>query len=258
MWPGSKQTQHASRIGLIGRFAQQLVVHGDHGIGSNDQFVLSIRLALLQKSHSDRMCFALGQPQYKVDWRLSGGRRFVDVGDMNVKIKDLEEEVGLARTQLSSLSEEHATTTQELSGRLEKEAKFKKAKTSLNPSEGEVLFNSSNDIVLRLSGLSFDIGKSDIQDEHVALLEKVKEVIQMFPDAQLVLEGHTDASGEPAANVQLSEKRAFAVMQYLRQSLLISAGRIRSIGYGADRPIASNQTPDGRAKNRRIDIIIMQ
>ncbi|UCC44566.1 MAG: OmpA family protein, partial [Candidatus Zixiibacteriota bacterium] len=59
-------------------------------------------------------------------------------------------------------------------------------------------------------------------------------------------------------NIQLSEKRALAVMQYLRQSLLIRADKIRAIGYGADRPIASNKTTDGRSKNRRIDIIIMQ
>ena len=112
--------------------------------------------------------------------------------------------------------------------------------------------------VARLSGLSFDIGKSDIKDDHVPLLEKIKKVIQMFPDAQLVVEGRTDASGDPKANLTLSEKRAYAVMQYLRQSLLISADKIQAIGYGADKPIASNQTKDGRAKNRRIDVIIMQ
>ena len=111
----------------------------------------------------------------------------------------------------------------------------------LNPSEGEVLFNSSNDIVLRLSGLSFDVGKSDIKDEHVPLLEKVKQVIEMFPESQLVVEGHTDASGDPKANITLSEKRAFAVMQYLRQSLLIPADRIQAIGYGADKPVAIRQ-----------------
>jgi len=162
------------------------------------------------------------------------------------------------QAELSQLSVQHDEIAGELSGRLEREEKFKKAKTVLNPSEGEVLFNASNDIVLRLSGLSFDVGKSDIKDEHVPLLDKVMEIVRMFPDAQLVVEGHTDASGEPAANVTLSEKRAFAVMQYLRQSLLIPANQIRSMGYGADRPVASNQTPDGRAKNRRIDIIIMQ
>jgi outer membrane protein OmpA-like peptidoglycan-associated protein len=170
----------------------------------------------------------------------------------------LAEQLSASRAELTSLSEEHQELSGELSGRVEREEKFRNAKTMLNPSEGEVLFNSSNDIVLRLTGLSFDIGRSDIQDDHVALLEKVEEVIKMFPEAQLVVEGHTDASGDASSNETLSEKRAFAVMQYLRQSLLLPANKIQSMGYGADRPVASNQTADGRAKNRRIDIIVMQ
>ena len=56
----------------------------------------------------------------------------------------------------------------------------------------------------------------------------------------------------------LSDKRAFAVMQYLRQALAIPADHIRSIGYGAEKPIAPNNTPAGKAKNRRIDILILQ
>ena len=172
--------------------------------------------------------------------------------------KSLAEQLKTGEAELVQLTQEHETISSELSGRVEKEEKFRTAKTMLNPSEGEVLFNSSNDVVLRLSGLSFAIGKSDIQDDHVPLLEKVKKVIELFPGSQLVVEGHTDASGEPAANVTLSEKRAFAVMQYLRQSLLIPANQIQSMGYGSDRPVASNQTADGRAKNRRIDVIIMR
>jgi len=160
--------------------------------------------------------------------------------------------------EMSSLNEQHESMAVELAERQEKENLFRKAKTILNPSEGEILFNSSNDVVLRLSGISFDIGKSDIKDEHIPLIEKVKTLIQMFPYSKLVVEGHTDASGEASSNMLLSEKRAFAIMQYLRQSLLITADKISSIGYGADKPVASNQTKDGRAKNRRIDIIIMQ
>jgi len=120
------------------------------------------------------------------------------------------------------------------------------------------LFNASNDIVLRLSGISFDVGKAYLKDSHIPLLEKVNEIVKMFPEAKLVIEGHTDATGNASTNMFLSEKRAYAIMQYLRQSLLISAGRIQSMGFGSDKPIASNKTKDGRAKNRRIDIIIMQ
>ena len=178
--------------------------------------------------------------------------------DLLLERDRLAENLDSSQAQLASLETAHAEVTGELSGRLEREERFKSAKEVLNPSEGEVLFNASNDIVLRLIGLSFDIGKSDIKDEHVPLLEKVKQVIGLFPDAQYVVEGHTDASGDAATNRSLSDKRAFAVMQYLRQSLLIPADRIKSMGFGDERPVASNETPEGRAKNRRIDVIIMQ
>ena len=180
------------------------------------------------------------------------------VEGMLIEKENLEKQLDSERIQLAELTAIHDEISVELSIRMEREDKFRKAKGMLNPSEGEVLFNSSNDIVLRLSGLSFDIGKSDIKDEHVALLEKVKTAIGWFPGSKLVVEGHTDATGEASRNLLLSEKRAFAVMQYLRQSLLLPADRIRSIGYGADKPVASNQTKSGRAKNRRIDILIMQ
>jgi OOP family OmpA-OmpF porin len=159
--------------------------------------------------------------------------------------------------QIADLNLQYAQASADLTQRVELEEKFKKAKALLNPSEGEVLFNSANDIVLRLSGLSFDVGKADIKDQHIPLLDKVKEALSMFPEAHLVVEGHTDTQGDQTANLSLSEKRAYAVMQYLRQMLLIPAERIESVGFGAEKPVASNETPEGRAKNRRIDIVIM-
>jgi outer membrane protein OmpA-like peptidoglycan-associated protein len=112
--------------------------------------------------------------------------------------------------------------------------------------------------VLRLSGLSFDPGKAEIKDKHVPVLQKVESILKLYPGASYVVEGHTDASGEGVANQQLSERRAFALMQYFRQDLSIPPDRIKAIGYGAERPIALNTTPEGTAKNRRIDILIMQ
>jgi len=170
----------------------------------------------------------------------------------------LEQQLENQNVQMAELTEKHGRVMGELDSRLAREQRFKDAKDALGPTDGEVLFNAANDIVLRLSGLSFNSGKHEIQDDHIALLEKVKGIIEMFPDAQLVVEGHTDAQGDPRANVTLSEKRAYAVMQYLRQSMLIPADRIQSMGFGADRPVSSNKTSEGRAKNRRIDVILMQ
>lgn len=200
----------------------------------------------------------LGADQQSPDPLILVDRINMEVGDLLAGREQLAAELDQKDSRLQQLRTDHEQVAAELEARTALEGKFKKAKTILTPAEGEVLFNASNDIVLRLSGLSFDINKSDIKDEHVPLLEKVKSVIEMFPDSRLIVEGHTDASGDAAANAALSEKRAYAVMQYLRQSLLIGADRITAIGYGSDKPVASNQTPEGRAKNRRIDILIMQ
>ena len=174
------------------------------------------------------------------------------------KHEKVSTELKRKRKKLSSLETENQNISAELSERQKHDEKYRKARSLIRPSEGEVILNASNDIVLRLSGISFDVGKAYLKDSHVPLLEKVNEIIKMFPEAKLMVEGHTDATGNASTNMLLSEKRAYAIMQYLRQSLMISAGRIRSMGFGSDKPVASNKTRDGRAKNRRIDIIIMQ
>lgn len=240
--------------------AANILIENLNSLQSENQQLKNERAALVTAVASQLQHTLTQLGQQDADEDLISLAEAVDrrVSDLLIDMNNLVQQVQASRSQLAELSQAHEVASSELATRLEREEKFKKAKSILNPSEGEVLFNASNDIVLRLSGLSFDVGKSEIRDEHIPILEKVKKVIELFPDAQLVVEGHTDASGDPSTNLRLSEKRAFAVMQYLRQSLLIPSDKIQSIGYGADKPIASNQTPDGRAKNRRIDILVMQ
>ncbi len=172
--------------------------------------------------------------------------------------RELTEQLDACRHELNSLGIAHEVMAGELEGRRDQEARFQSAQALIMPSDGEVLYNATNDIVLRLPGLSFAVGSSDIKDEHTPLLEKIKTILEMFPESKIMVEGHTDDTGAPNTNMRLSEKRAFSVMQYLRQSMGISVDRIQSVGYGSDRPVASNKTSEGRAKNRRIDIIIMR
>lgn len=170
----------------------------------------------------------------------------------------LSQQMASEQDKMSQLSEQHQELSAELQARQEREARLESAKSIILPTEGELFVNAANDIVLRLSGLSFAAGKSEITDQHVPLLEKVKGIIELFPKARLVVEGHTDDRGDPTTNMTLSEKRAFAVMQYLRQTMSIPSDKIRAIGYGPDKPIASQATAEGRVKNRRIDILIQQ
>ncbi len=172
--------------------------------------------------------------------------------------RELATRIESGQAHLAELSQEHAAVASQLSARKEMEEKFRQAKALITPADGEVLYNAAGDVILRLSGLAFESGKSDLRDVHMPLLAKAKTILGLYPDARVVVEGHTDVAGDPVANQRLSERRALAVMQSLRASLEIPAERIQAIGFGAERPVASNQTAEGKAKNRRIDIVIMR
>jgi outer membrane protein OmpA-like peptidoglycan-associated protein len=172
--------------------------------------------------------------------------------------RDLAADIEGERARLAALSQEHAAVADQLSARVEREAKFRRAKDLITAAEGDVLYTATNDVLLRLSGLAFESGDSELRDSQIPLLEKVKEIVRQYEGARIVVEGHTDAAGDANANQRLSERRAQAVVQYLRNALDLSAERIQAIGFGSERPVASNQSAEGRARNRRIDIVIMR
>jgi outer membrane protein OmpA-like peptidoglycan-associated protein len=119
------------------------------------------------------------------------------------------------------------------------------------------VFRDSNEIYIRLVGLSFDSGSSNINSANYGLLRKVENAIEIFPSSRVIIEGHTDSFGGDDQNYILSEKRSESVRQYLLVQMGLSPERISSIGYGETKPVANNETPQGRAKNRRIDIRIV-
>jgi OmpA-OmpF porin, OOP family len=85
---------------------------------------------------------------------------------------------------------------------------------------------------------------------------KVREALKLFPDAPIVVEGHTDANGSDSNNLILSQDRADAVKQYLVANAGVNPEKISSIGYGEARPVSTNETAEGRTRNRRIDLVL--
>lgn len=160
--------------------------------------------------------------------------------------------------QLAEVSQLADETAYELEQRRLREEKFKAAQQALTVSEGVVLYNNENDIVLRLTGLSFDPGKTDLKSAHQKILTKVVGILEQFPENRIRVEGHTDARGSKSGNLALSEKRALAVRDHLISVLSLREDRIEARGYGDEQPVASNSSADGRAKNRRIDVVILQ
>ena len=101
--------------------------------------------------------------------------------------------------------------------------------------------------------IQFDTNKSDIKPKYHDELKKLGAFMTEFPKATGVIEGHTDNVGNKAANMKLSQRRAESVRHYLVEKFGIAPERIKAVGYGPTKPIASNKTKEGKDHNRRIE-----
>jgi OmpA-OmpF porin, OOP family len=100
--------------------------------------------------------------------------------------------------------------------------------------------------------VQFETNKADLKTSAFPTLDKVAEVLIARPDLKVQISGHTDSTGKREYNTQLSQRRAESVVKYLTAKG-VAAERMTATGYGPDRPIASNDTADGRAENRRVE-----
>lgn len=114
----------------------------------------------------------------------------------------------------------------------------------------------NQDIIIRLYGFQFDLGKSNILPRHYNLINKITTVVQKVPDSTIIVEGHTDATGSAARNMQLSHERAENFRAYLIKVAHLDETRVQSAGYGSKKPWLSNTNAKNRAKNRRLEIVI--
>ncbi len=108
-----------------------------------------------------------------------------------------------------------------------------------------------------LNNLFFDLDKFDLKQKSIPELEKIIRFMQENPQVRVEISGHTDNSGQPAYNKQLSQKRALSVFHYLTQKG-IDKNRLIPIGHGSDKPLASNDSEEGRQQNRRIEFRIIK
>lgn len=186
--------------------------------------------------------------------------------DVVLAIQNLKEENKTLKEDLSSLQTEseelrqkiqqyEKTVVSELEKKKEREEKLKKIEKIFTRDEAQVIL-SENQLIMRLYGLTFGSGSTVITPEHFMLLTKVMRALRVFPNHKYLITGHTDSQGNDAYNLNLSENRATAVRAYLEANMGLSPDQFESIGYGESRPIASNDSPDGRRLNRRIEIVI--
>ena len=119
----------------------------------------------------------------------------------------------------------------------------------------------ANCVILSLNGaFLFDSGKADLKTEAKPILNKIGKILNRYADNTVEIEGHTDSvplnGGRYENNDVLSSYRALAVFNYLKDNASIDPGIMKHSGRGEYMPIADNSTPEGRAKNRRVEIKI--
>ena len=140
--------------------------------------------------------------------------------------------------------------------RLEAELASQQVSSLTRQLENLQLRETESGVVVTLGDVVFASGQATLVEGGRSSLEEVVDLLQTEPDKKIRVEGHTDSLGDADANLLLSEQRAKAVLDAL-VSMGVASDRISSLGMGEDFPIASNEDEDGRARNRRVDVILL-
>ena len=188
---------------------------------------------------------------------------------LRAEVDSLRQAIEQQQIRLSSMVESYQQDLQRRKEELDRERRelrdYLYEKTQLDAaaqarerfSDGEAIVARDPDrLTLRLIGLSFQAGRTEIPRGARGLLAKLGEFLALYPQARVAVEGHTDATGSEDKNVTLSKSRADAVIQYLADQSGVPAERMTSSGFGSAQPVASNNTRRGRERNRRIDVVL--
>jgi len=190
------------------------------------------------------------------------------LGDADAKIRELAQKLAEYQGAMSQMEgtmsqmendlADMAEVRRKLQLKREAEAKIKRLAGLFDPAMVEILLTTDADVILRMKALNFRSGSAVIPPASFELLDNVMKSIEIFPDRSIRVEGHTDFIGNNDYNQDLSERRAKAVGEYISQRLPEASGQaVIPVGHGEEKPIANNETAEGRTKNRRIDIVLV-
>jgi len=128
-----------------------------------------------------------------------------------------------------------------------------------NTAKGTKVDNSGCPLkaIIELRGVNFANNKAVLKPESKTVLDEMAVILKRYPDMKVEVAGHTDTSGSRALNVSLSQRRAEAVRTYLIEHGA-NADSLTAKGYAYDKPVASNATREGRARNRRVELVILK
>jgi chemotaxis protein MotB len=179
------------------------------------------------------------------------------------KVKSLEAEVANLNAELSSLKKLTAQQRDELDRLVAQERELEKQLQN-EIQKGEIRLKKFHDkLIINIDNrISFDSGSAELKGDVFPALKKIGKILQDYPENRIMVEGHTDTDkivggGKFRDNWQLSTERALAVLRYVLSTASLDSARFAAAGYGEFNPIVPNDTPQNKALNRRVDIVVI-
>ena len=264
---GAEQARQAIRIAEMGTAFSKEPSLLESWVNDNDRRISSIGDILgvqLTYAQTPEEQLALLK-QAMQDMRFIHAQQ---LGDADAKIRELAQKLAESQGAVSQMEgtmsqmendlADMAEMRRKLQLKREAEAKIKRLAGLFDPAQVEILLTTDADVILRMKALNFRSGSAVIPPASFELLDNVMKSIEIFPDRDIRVEGHTDFIGNNDYNQELSERRAKAVGEYIGQRLPEASGQsLIPVGHGEEKPIANNETAEGRTKNRRIDIVLV-
>ncbi len=188
-------------------------------------------------------------------------QRYIDAQREVARVKDslitaLDSQLGSERDRMEKMHLDSKRALAEKDYLLNKQKEEAEKKLDALRSKTISVYKDARGTILSMSDLLFEFGKAELKPELKENLAEIAGILKnLLTDATVIVEGHTDNVGKADANKKLSEQRASEVVKYLT-TRGVDKKRLKSVGYGATKPVADNGTDEGKAKNRRVELVI--
>jgi outer membrane protein OmpA-like peptidoglycan-associated protein len=202
--------------------------------------------------------------------RAEAERLRVEQEQMTLQAESLREETRSLEAGMVALRQEKASLEAQSAMLQQDKAELEAASARLQQEKAELsdrlsgalshvaeTRNSARGYVVNLPDILFDVNESTLKAEARLAIAKLAGILLVIPDLKVVIEGHTDSTGSAEYNLELSQRRALSVLEFLSGEG-VEPARLSSEGFGMNQPIADNATREGRSQNRRVEIVISE
>lgn len=191
-----------------------------------------------------------------------------DIVDLGAELGEVLDRLSLVQDSIIRIESSHAAELKDHASQLQDQLAEEKKRAAKMREEMEKKFDAlqselisvsktARGTIISMSDILFDVGKASLKPDLKTNLAKIAGILTVYKDVRVMVEGHTDSTGSDEFNQKLSEDRASNVMHYLVEQG-VAQTRLSATGYGETKPMASNATSEGRQKNRRVDLVVVE